>query len=55
MKWQVLFHPEFQPEFKKLPEDIQDEFLARLKVLEQFGPNLGRPHGRVPSDGVGRR
>jgi len=44
MNWQVLFHGEFQPEFAGLPEDIQDEFLARLKVLGQFGPQLGRPN-----------
>jgi hypothetical protein len=44
MPWQVLFHPEFQPEFGTLPADIQDELLARLKVLAQFGPSLGRPH-----------
>jgi hypothetical protein len=42
--WQVLFHPEFEPEFQELPEDIQDELLARLKVLGQFGPRLGRPN-----------
>lgn len=44
MPWQVLFHAEFQPEFAALSADIQDELLARLKVLAQFGPNLGRPH-----------
>jgi hypothetical protein len=44
MKWQVLFHGEFQPEFEELPKDIQDELLARLKVLSQFGPQLGRPN-----------
>jgi len=44
MSWEVLFHPEFQPEFESLPADTQDELLARLKVLAQFGPNLGRPH-----------
>jgi transcriptional regulator with XRE-family HTH domain len=44
MPWQVLFHPEFQPEFERLPADIQDELLARLRVLAQFGPSLGRPH-----------
>jgi hypothetical protein len=44
MKWQVLLHSEFQPEFDRLPADIQDELLARLRVLGRFGPNLGRPH-----------
>jgi hypothetical protein len=44
MTWEVLLHPEFDEEFQRLPEDIQDELLARLKVLAQFGPNLGRPN-----------
>jgi hypothetical protein len=44
MTWEVLLHPEFDEEFQGLPEDIQDELLARLKVLAQFGPNLGRPN-----------
>ena len=35
MSWQVLFHGEFLPEFKELPEVAQDELLARLKVLGQ--------------------
>lgn len=43
MAWQVAFHPEFEPEFAALASDIQDELLARLKVLEAFGPSLGRP------------
>nr|WP_218583895.1 type II toxin-antitoxin system RelE/ParE family toxin [Pseudomonas akapageensis] len=25
-------------------EAVQDELLAQLKVLERFGPDLGRPH-----------
>jgi hypothetical protein len=43
MPWTVLFHGEFLPEYEKLPEDVQDELLARSRVLEQLGPNLGRP------------
>jgi hypothetical protein len=26
-----------------LPEDVQDELLAHAKLLERFGPQLGRP------------
>ena len=43
MTWEVLFHEEFEPEFDGLPEDVQDELLANAKLLEQFGPHLGRP------------
>jgi hypothetical protein len=44
MSWIVSFHSEFEPEFEELPEAVQDELLARLKVLEEFGPALGRPN-----------
>ncbi len=43
MAWTVLFHPDFEAEFSQLPEDVQNELLARLGVLGQFGPSLGRP------------
>jgi len=39
MAWQVHFHDEF--ELEELPEEIQDELLARLKVLSEFGPSSG--------------
>src|SRR5687767_676218 len=44
MSWKVLFHDDFEPEFQVLPEHVQDELLARLKVSENFGPTLGRPN-----------
>ena len=44
VRWTVRFHEEFDPEFDRLTEAVQDELLARSKVLEQFGPTLGRPH-----------
>jgi hypothetical protein len=34
---------EFEPEFDALPESVQTEILALAVVLEQFGPQLGRP------------
>lgn len=44
MPWQVRFHDEFETEFEALAEEVQDELLARLKVLAEFGPDLGRPN-----------
>jgi hypothetical protein len=44
MSWTVLFHPEFEPEFDSLPDDVQDELLALALRLEDVGPALGRPH-----------
>lgn len=43
MTWSVLFHDDFDAEFAALDEDLQDELLAHAKLLEEFGPNLGRP------------
>jgi len=34
---------EYEPEFDALPEDVQTEILALSLVLDQFGPQLGRP------------
>lgn len=44
MPWEVRFDDAFEAEFDQLPEAVHDELLARVKVLEQFGPQLGRPH-----------
>lgn len=44
MAWGIGFADEFEPEFDALPESVQDELLARAKLLETFGPELGRPH-----------
>ncbi len=43
MRWQVAFHDEFAPEFRNLPGQVQDEVYAVGRLLEQFGPQLGRP------------
>jgi|SRR5271165_1392270 len=43
MSWTVLFHEEFDLEVQALDEDFQDELLAHAKLLQEFGPQLGRP------------
>jgi hypothetical protein len=43
VSWTVLFHPAFDGEFKGLSEAVQDELLAHARLLEEFGPTLGRP------------
>ncbi len=42
--WVVLFHEEFLPEYEALPEPVQNELLAKVRLLEEFGPSLRRPH-----------
>ena len=44
MAWQVAFADEFHADYKKLPEAVQDELLLGVRLLEAYGPRLGRPH-----------
>lgn len=41
--WEVVFHSDFDAEFDEFSEAVQDELLAHTKLLEEFGPQLGRP------------
>ena len=43
MNWTVEIADEFEPEFDALGEDAQNEILALSRLLQQFGPQLGRP------------
>ena len=42
-RWTVEIGDEFEPEFNQLHEDVRTEILALSRVLQQFGPQLGRP------------
>jgi hypothetical protein len=42
--WEVELHDDFVPEYHRLHTDGQDELLAHVALLEQFGPRLARPH-----------
>jgi hypothetical protein len=42
-KWVVEIGEEFEPEFFALHEDVRLEILALARLLQQFGPQLGRP------------
>jgi hypothetical protein len=44
VEWKVEFHEAFEPEFDELEVQVQDDLLAKVLMLEQFGPQLGRPH-----------
>lgn len=44
MAWIVRNHDDFDPEFDRLPAEVQDELLAMMVLLETYGPALGRPH-----------
>ncbi len=41
--WEVIYAPEFEPEYDALDEAVQDGLAAHLIVLAQERPQLGRP------------
>ena len=43
VSWVVEIGNEFEPELDELHEDVQTEILALTRLLQQFGPQLGRP------------
>ena len=43
MPWTVTFHDAFEAEFDELAADVQDELIAQARVVEEFGPQAGRP------------
>ena len=43
VKWVVEMADEFKPEFDVLDQDVRREVLALALVLQEFGPQLGRP------------
>ena len=43
VRWIVEIGDEFQPEFNELHDDVQTGILAHSRLLQQFGPQLGRP------------
>ena len=44
MTWNIEFHFDFYSEFTEFPTDVRLELLAKLTLLQEFGPNLKRPH-----------
>ena len=50
MSWSVQLHDDFGPEFAELSEQVQDELLALMGLLKEYGPKLGRPHADTLND-----
>jgi len=42
--WKILFHKAFEQEFNELPPLVRQGLVARVNLLKQFGPTLGRPY-----------
>jgi hypothetical protein len=43
MKWEVIFHDDFVPEFNDLSKSVQRELIALTLNIRERGPLLGRP------------
>jgi len=43
VQWTVEIGDEFKPEFDELDQYVRREVLALARVLQKFGPQLGRP------------
>jgi len=43
VSWTVEIGDEFEPEFDALREEVRIELLALTRLLQHFGPQLGRP------------
>lgn len=44
MSWNVELHPVFAAEFRTFSEAVQDALFVIIGVLEEYGPELHRPH-----------
>jgi len=43
MSWVVGFHPALDEELQNLTDAVQEKLYASARLIEQFGPTLGRP------------
>jgi hypothetical protein len=43
VRWAVEIGDEFESEFDDMDDDVRMEILALARLLQQFGPHLGRP------------
>ncbi|GGC99423.1 type II toxin-antitoxin system RelE/ParE family toxin [Aquisalinus flavus] len=44
MVWQVLIHPEFVEEVDEWSLKVKEELSAKIRLLQQYGPQTPRPH-----------
>jgi hypothetical protein len=44
MAWRVELHADFEPAFHRFDKAVQEALAEKVLLLEEFGPQLGRPH-----------
>ncbi len=52
MEWEVEYTDQFEVWWNTLSEDEQEDIDAKVRLLERYGPALGRPHvGKINGSG----
>lgn len=44
MAWEIEVTDQFREWFESQPQELQNDIAAKVKLLGQHGPHLGRPH-----------
>ena len=44
MEWNIEMVNEYVSWFKSLDQDTQDSLVVSIRLLEEYGPSLPRPH-----------
>lgn len=44
MTWLIDIHPDFESELAEISREVKKELFVKVKLLEEFGPQLKRPH-----------
>jgi hypothetical protein len=52
VSWVVEMADEFDPEFDEVAKPVRLQILALARLLQQFGPQLGRPHVDTLNDSI---
>lgn len=50
MAWSIQFESEFDIEYQQMDDGLQNALLSHLVLLEEFGPQLGRPKADTLKD-----
>ena len=44
MTWKVIFHEDFEEEVLEMKREVRVALVSSARLLEEFGPDLKRPH-----------
>ena len=50
MKWEVIFHDDFEKEILDMEREVRIALVASANLLKKFGPGLKRPYADTLKD-----